>query len=260
MMTISIRRAYPVLIILYLALTLAGCATTPTLPPEEPAMHSNSEFADDEQILANDPMEGYNRSMYKFNYNFDKYVFLPVVDTYEFILPTFAQTGVTNFFNNIGEGRTLYNSLLQAKGTKAMITVGRLLTNSTIGIGGLFDPATSLGMKRQNEDFGQTLGVWGVGAGPYFVLPVLGPGTVRSASGFVVDTAIHSEAITILKNSTAPHMSDGTKNTIANSLAALKAIDNRHKQAFRYHDSGYPIEYELVQFLFRQSRELQTMK
>jgi phospholipid-binding lipoprotein MlaA len=259
MMTISIRRAYPVMIILYFALTLAGCATTATLPPEVPAMHSNSEFADDEQILANDPMEGYNRSMYKFNYNFDKYFFIPVVDAYEFVLPTFAQTGVTNFFNNINEGRTFYNSLLQAKGTKAMITAGRFLTNTTLGIGGLFDPATSLGMKRQTEDFGQTLGVWGVGHGPYFVLPVLGPGTTRSATGFVADTAIHSAVITSVKNSTTG-MSDGQKNVIANSLAGLKAIDNRHKMAFRYHDSGYPFEYELVQFLFIQSREMETMK
>ena len=260
MMTISIRRAYPVMIILYLAMALAGCATTSTLPPEVPAMHSNSEFADDEQILANDPMEGYNRSMYKFNYNFDKYFFIPVVDTYEFILPTVAQTGVTNFFNNINEGRTFYNSLLQAKGKKAAITLGRFVTNSTLGLAGLFDPASNMGMKRQTEDFGQTLGVWGVGHGPYFVLPVLGPGTTRSATGFVVDTAVHAEAITILKNSVLPKVSDGTKNTIQNSLGALKAIDNRHKMAFRYHDSGYPFEYELVQFLFIQSRELETMK
>jgi phospholipid-binding lipoprotein MlaA len=258
-MTISIRRAFPVMILLYLALTLSGCATAPVLPPEEPAMHSVKEFADDENILVDDPMEGYNRSMYKFNYNFDKYVFLPVVNTYEFILPTFAQTGVSNFFNNVGEGRTLYNSLLQAKGTKAMITLGRFLTNTTIGIGGLFDPATSFGMKRQNEDFGQTLGVWGVGAGPYFVMPILGPGTVRSASGFVVDTAVHSVAVSVFKNQ-FHGLSDGTKNTIQNSLAVLKAIDNRHQQPFRYHEHGYPFEYELVQFLFRQSRELQVMK
>jgi phospholipid-binding lipoprotein MlaA len=258
-MTISIRRAYPVMIILYLALALAGCATTSTLPPEVPAMHSNSEFADDEQILANDPMEGYNRSMYKFNYNFDKYFFIPVVDAYEFVLPTFAQTGVTNFFNNINEGRTFYNSLFQAKGKKAMITAGRFVTNTTLGIGGLFDPASNMGMRRQTEDFGQTLGVWGVGHGPYFVLPVLGPGTTRSAAGFVADTAIHSAVITAVKNSTTG-MSDGQKNVIANSLATLKAIDNRHKMAFRYHDTGYPFEYELVQFLYRQSREMQVYK
>ncbi len=259
-MTISIRRAYPVMIILTLALTLAGCATTSTnLPPEEPAMHSVKEFADDENIIVSDPMEGFNRSMYKFNYNFDKYLFLPVVNTYEFILPTFAQTGVSNFYNNINEVRTFYNSLLQAKGMKSLTTLGRFATNTTIGIGGLFDPATSFGMKRQNEDFGQTLGAWGVPAGPYLVIPVLGPGTVRSTSGFLVDSAVHGaikSAVDLPQYFTPEHNGDN----LLTALTVLKAIDNRHQQTFRYHDSGYAFEYELVQFLFRQSRELQVMK
>jgi phospholipid-binding lipoprotein MlaA len=91
-------------------------------------------------------------------------------------------------------------------------------------------------------------------------MPILGPGTVRSAGGFAVDTVVHSAAVTTLKNSTFRGLSDGTKNTILNSVAVLKAIDNRHQQPFRYHDSGYPFEYELVQFLYRQSREMQVMK
>ena len=256
-MKIAISRAYPVMITLFLALNLAGCATTTTnLPPEEPAMHSVKEFTEDENIIGNDPMEGYNRSMYKFNYNFDKYIFLPVVNTYEFILPSGAQTGVSNFFNNINEGRTLYNSVLQAKGGKALTTLGRFVTNTTLGIGGLLDPATGIGMKRQNEDFGQTLGVWGVPAGPYFVMPVLGPGTVRSASGFLVDTAVHAAFVNTLD---IPKNVDHGQ-AILNVLAGLKAIDNRHQQPFRYHEHGYPFEYELVQFLFIQSREMQTMK
>ena len=255
-MTISIRRAYPVMIILTLALTLAGCATTATLAPEQPAMHSVKEFADDENILPNDPWEGFNRSMYKFNYNFDKYVFLPVVDSYEYIMPTVAQTGVSNFFNNIGEIRTFYNSLLQAKGKKSMVTLGRLVTNTTIGIGGLFDPATNFGMKRQNEDFGQTLGVWGVPSGPYLVIPVLGPSTARGATGFVVDSAAHYA----IKNAIGPDRNLGMSNGVLAGITVLKGIDNRHQQPFRYHDSGYVFEYELVQFLYRQSREMQVMK
>jgi phospholipid-binding lipoprotein MlaA len=224
-----------------------------------PAMHSAKEFADDEQILPNDPWEGFNRSMYKFNYNFDKYFFLPVVNSYEYIMPTVAQTGVSNFFNNVNEIRTFYNSLLQAKGKKSMTTLGRFVTNTTIGIGGLFDPATSFGMKRQTEDFGQTLGVWGVPSGPYLVVPVLGPGTVRSTSGFVVDSAVHAairNAIDIPEHFKPEK--DGEN--ILTALTVLKAIDNRHQQPFRYHDSGYPFEYELVQFLYRQSREMQVMK
>ena len=193
MKTFFFNRAYSLVTVFSLTFVLAGCATTTaSLPPVQPAMHTVAEV--DEVVVAanarvNDPWQGFNRSMYKFNYNFDKYFFLPVVSGYEFITPTFAQTGVSNFFNNIREVPTFYNSLLQLKGGKAVTTAGRFVTNTTIGILGLFDPATSLGMARQNEDFGQTLGVWGVGTGPYVVLPVLGPNTVRSAGGYIFDSA-----------------------------------------------------------------------
>jgi phospholipid-binding lipoprotein MlaA len=269
-MTLTIRRAYPVLIILYLALTLAGCATTTAnLPPEVPAMHTVSEIGDDFVMLntakgpvkLEDPWVGYNRSIYKFNYNFDKYIFLPIVNTYEYIAPTVVQTGVSNFFNNIAEIRTLYNSLLQGKGQKSLTTLERFATNTTIGILGFFDPATGFGMKRQNEDFGQTLGYYDVGTGPYFVLPILGPGTVRSTGGFVVDTAIHAGVKSGLD---VPSWdiwgNENTGNTVVTVASVFKAIDNRHQEPFRYHDSGYPFEYELVKFLYAQSRELQVMK
>jgi phospholipid-binding lipoprotein MlaA len=257
-MTIAIRRALPVLIALYMALTLAGCATTAaTLPPEVPAMHSVKEL--DDEIVAGadtDPWVNTNKSIYVFNYNLDKYFLLPIVNGYEFIMPTFAQTGVTNFFNNIGEIRTLYNSLFQAKGGKALTTTGRFLTNSTIGIAGLFDPATGFGMKRQNEDFGQTLGVWGVGTGPYFVFPALGPGTVRSGTGFLVDVGIHSGIKTAL--GLPDNIDHGAE--IQAGVTALKTIDNRHKEPFRYLDNGYPFEYELVRYFYRQSREMEVRK
>jgi phospholipid-binding lipoprotein MlaA len=136
--------------------------------------------------------------MYKFSYYFDKRFFLPVVSGYEFITPTFAQTGLSNFFGNIGEVRTLYNSLFQLKGVKALSTLARFLTNSTIGIGGLFDPATHFGLKKQSEDFGQTLDYWGVGPGPYLVVPVLGPNSLRSAGGFAVDAGIHYAIVTVI--------------------------------------------------------------
>ena len=259
-MTIAIRRALPVLIALSMALTLAGCATTAaTLPPEEPAMHSVQEL--DDEVVAGadtDPWVTTNKSLYVFNYNLDKYLLLPVVNTYEYILPTFVQTGVSNFFNNIAEIRTLYNSLFQAKGGKALTTTGRFLTNSTIGIAGLFDPATSFGMKRQNEDFGQTLGVWGVGSGPYLVIPALGPGTVRSAGGFVVDTAIHSGIRTALD--LPDSVSEEHGDEIQTGVTVLKTIDNRHQQPFRYLDNGYPFEYELVRYFYRQSREMEMQK
>jgi len=250
-MIVTIRRAYPIITAMYLALTFCGCAsTTPTLPPEEPAMHSVSEIDDDYIARVNDPWEGFNRSMYKFNYNFDKYVFLPVVNTYEFITPTFVQKGLSNFFNNIGEICTLYNSLFQLKGEKAMMTTGRFLTNSTIGIAGLFDPATPIGLERQNEDFGQTLGYWGVGTGPYLVLPVFGPGTVRSASGLAVDSGVHYTLVNEVD----------LDDDLQTGITALNTIDTRHQQPFRYYDSGYPFEYYMVRFLSREKRELAVMK
>ena len=260
-MTINLRRVSPMMLALYLVLLLAGCATTKAdLPPEVPAMHTIDEFSDDEDRVAyaNDPWETFNRRMYRFNYNFDKYVFLPVVSGYEFITPSFVQTGVSNFFDNVYEIRTLYNSLFQLKMKKALTTLGRFVTNSTIGIGGLFEVADSFGLKRQNEDFGQTLGRWGVGTGPYLVLPILGPNTVRSATGFGVDAGIRIlmlDAIDPYENCSA-----NDKLAIEAGTTTLEAINLRRKQKFRYYESGYPFEYYMVRFLYRESREFLIMK
>ncbi|MBL0713959.1 MAG: VacJ family lipoprotein [Desulfosarcina sp.] len=122
-----------------------------------------------------DPWEGFNRGMYKFNYGFDKYFFLPVTRGYEFITPAVARKGVTNFFSNLYEITNFINNLLQGKAEGCVNSVFRFAFNSTLGIGGVMDPATEMGFPQWKEDFGQTLGVWGVGPGPYLVLPVLGP-------------------------------------------------------------------------------------
>jgi len=137
-----------------------------------------------------DPLESWNRRVYHFNYRFDQWVFLPVVDGYRYITPSFLRTGVSNFFNNLGDVPNLVNSLLQLKGQRSLETTGRLLLNTTLGIAGLWDPATSMGLPRQSEDFGQTLGRWGLPPGPYLVLPFLSSSTVRDAGGTVVDWAV----------------------------------------------------------------------
>jgi len=252
-MSITIRRVKLLILALILTLSVAGCATiTASHPPEEPAMHTVSEFKDDDYVVRiADPWEGFNRRMYKFNYNFDKYFFNPVVSGYEFITPTFVQTGVTNFYKNVGEVRTLYNSLFQAKVKKSLITLGRFVTNSTIGIGGLFDPATSFGLGRQKEDLGQTLRVWGVGSGPYLVLPILGPNTVRSASGFAVDAGIRYAIISAID----PFKNIKGKDGIEVGISTLEAIDMRHKESFRYYESGYPFEYYMVRFIYSEKSE-----
>ena len=175
-----------------LALLLSGCAAGRAyLPDDVPPMHTVREFSDDENVSrTGDPWEGLNRSMYKFNYEADRFVLLPVVTGYEKTVPRFARTGVSNFFTNIREVQTFYNCILQAKGKKSLVTLGRFMTNSTIGIGGLFDPASAFGWRRENEDFDRTLEIWGVGTGPYLVLPILGPNTIRSAGGFAVDGGV----------------------------------------------------------------------
>lgn len=260
-MTATIRQIFVVLITLYAVLSVAGCATTTAnLPPEVPAMHTVSEFSDDPERIAyvDDPWEGFNRRMYNFNYYFDNYVFLPVVSGYEFVTPTFVQKGVSNFFDNVGEIRTLYNSLFQLKGGKALTTLGRFVTNSTVGLTGFFDAATFMGMKCQKEDFDQTLGYWGVGTGPYLVLPVLGPGTVRSQSGFAVDAAIRYALVSAIDP--FENVDNGDAIAIQTGIMVLEAIDKRHRESFRYYESGYPFEYYMVRFLYREKRELAIMK
>jgi len=257
-MSITIRLVCPVIIAFYVAFSCAGCATTTAkLLPELPAMHTVSEFSDDKYVSRiPDPWEGFNRSMYKFNYKFDKYFFLPIVSGYEYITPTFAQAGVSNFFSNVGEFRTLYNSLLQLNGGKFSVTLCRFVTNSTIGIGGLFDPATRFGLERKKGDFGQTLGVWGISSGPYLVMPILGPNTVRSASGFAVDAGIRYATI----NAIDPFANTSGKDGIEAGISTLEAIDMRHRESFRYFESEYPFEYYMVRFLYSEKQELQIKK
>ena len=257
MSPVTIRPVYIMLATLCLTVSLAGCATTSAnLPPEVPAMHSLSEVTDDRVTVTPDPWYGFNRGMYKFNYNLDKYVLLPVVNGYEFITPTFVQTGVSNFFNNIGEIRNLTNNLFQLKGKNSLITLGRFATNSTIGIAGLFDPATSMGMEPKIEDFGQTLGYWGTGTGNYLVLPLFGPSNVRDTGGLAADSAIHAG----IKSAIDPFDGDKNGDLILMGATLLNAIDKRHVEKFRYNGSDYPFEYDMVRWLAGEKRKLEVMK
>lgn len=136
----------------------------------------------------NDPYEGYNRAIYKFNDVADKTVLKPVAKAYTTVTPSPIRTGVRNFFNNIGSIKTIVNDLLQFKFSQAFQDSGRFVINSTFGIAGLIDVAGMDGIPQHNEDFGQTLGVWGVESGPYVVMPFFGPSTLRDSFGFTVDT------------------------------------------------------------------------
>jgi phospholipid-binding lipoprotein MlaA len=136
-----------------------------------------------------DPFESFNRSMYVFNDNLDTYAIKPIAKGYKAITPDIVDTGVTNFFSNIDDIIVLINDILQLKFKQATSDSARIVFNTVIGLAGLIDVSTEFGLPKHNEDFGQTLGYWGVGSGPYLVLPVFGSSNIRDAAGFTVDTA-----------------------------------------------------------------------
>lgn len=141
-----------------------------------------------------DPWEGFNRSMFAFNEWADRWLIEPLAIGWDFALPEAVQLGIDNFFDNLHFPRRFANDLLQGKPRHAGETLGRFLLNSTFGVGGLFDPAVTNGwLPAHDEDFGQTLGVWGVPPGPYLVWPVVGPSSPRDTVGLVVDGYMRPE-------------------------------------------------------------------
>jgi phospholipid-binding lipoprotein MlaA len=134
-----------------------------------------------------DPMEPFNRKMYGFNDSVDKAVLKPVAKGYVAVVPSLVRLGISNVFNNLGVVVTTVNDALQLKGTKVPVDVARFMTNLVFGLGGLIDVATELKIENRKEDFGQTLGYWGVGSGPYLVLPFFGPSDTRDAPALAVD-------------------------------------------------------------------------
>ena len=159
-------RIFKLFIVVLVIFQVSGCAT-----------HTNQ-----------DPLESFNRAIYKFNDVADGAVIKPISKGYKNIAPTFIVKGVNNFFNNIRDVVTVINELLQGKIEYAANDTGRILVNSTIGLLGFVDVHSMNGGERRKEDFGQTLGYWGVGQGAYLVLPFVGPSTTRDAVGFVTDT------------------------------------------------------------------------
>ena len=161
-----------------------------------------------------DPLEGLNRSVYKFNDVADKAVLKPVAGVYKAVLPNPVRGGVSNFFSNLGEVVTVINDLLQFKFDKAMTDAGRFAINSTFGLGGLIDLAAKDGIEKRKEDFGQTLATWGWKDSAYLVLPLLGSSTVRDTGGLVVDS--WADPMRYINNVPA-----------RNSLMGVKLIDRR---------------------------------
>jgi phospholipid-binding lipoprotein MlaA len=140
------------------------------------------------QAADEDPWEGVNRVIYTFNDTLDTYALKPLAQGYQFITPQFLEDGIHNMFNNIGDVRNFANDVLQAKPHAAGVDTARLLLNTTLGVAGFFDVGTKMGLQRNDEDFGQTLGYWGVPSGPYVMLPFFGPSTVRDGLAKYPDT------------------------------------------------------------------------
>ncbi|QID18784.1 VacJ family lipoprotein [Nitrogeniibacter mangrovi] len=203
---------------------VAGCATVPYENPD-------------------DPWERYNRTMFTINDKVDKALMKPLAQTYDAVTPLPVRTGVGNFFGNLGDVWTGANNLLQGKGHDGLTDAGRVLINSTLGIFGLFDVATEMGLDKHDEDFGQTLAVWGVPAGPYFVVPFFGPRTLRGGAALPVDLVVGS----------AVHPADVAAR---NAVTGLRLVHQRAELlgADRAVDQGSLDKYAYVRDFYLQRR------
>jgi phospholipid-binding lipoprotein MlaA len=171
------RRAMMIVLVAATAL-VTGCATT---------RHAGGSGDADAPAASTDPIEGFNRAVFTVNDKLDRAVFKPIAQGYEKVLPDVVRSCVTNIFGNIADVPASLNNMLQGKFRDGASDICRVGVNTVVGVGGCFDIASKWGFEKHNEDFGQTLGVWGVPSGPYLVLPLFGPSTFRDAPALIVD-------------------------------------------------------------------------
>lgn len=200
----QIRKQMKSLVILSFSFFLASCATT----------HN-----------AGDPLEGWNRGVQSFNDKFDEYAMKPVAKGYQWLMPEFVDQGISNFFSNLNDISVTINDLLQFKLAQTGMDSSRFLINTTAGIGGLIDVASMIDLPKHDEDFDQTLGVWGIPTGPYVVLPLLGPSSPRGITGLIGDAA--ANPATYVGFGAFPGMDDLVESVISSGLFVVNAIDKR---------------------------------
>lgn len=169
---------------LLILLVLSGCATSPNYTADE-----------------RDPWQGFNRKVYVFNNALDQAFLVPAATSYRAVAPEFVEDGVSNFFSNLDDLNVAFNNTLQFKFLDAASDIGRIVVNSTIGLLGFMDVASRMGLDKHDEDFGQTLGYWGAGTGPYVMLPLLGPTNLRDGPGKVVDSLVYPPTWVDIKSS-----------------------------------------------------------
>ncbi len=219
------------------ALALGGCASAPADPAEREAYYES-----------NDPIEPFNRAMFSFNKGLDKVALKPAAQAYRAALPRTLQDGIRNFLNNIRTPVMLANNVLQGDVDGARLVIARFAVNTVLGFGGFGDPAGDLGAKFRDEDFGQTLAVWGAGEGPYLMLPLFGPSNPRDLIGLIVDTLI--DPINIWADNT-----DRTEVTLSRTLVRgidkrsrhIKTLDDLEKSSLDF--------YATIRSLYRQIRK-----
>ncbi len=229
---------------------------------------SNIKYPDEEYILTdkifyltdiNDSLEPFNRRMYALNTEIDRYVYIPITTVYTAYVPKPVRVGINNFFVNLGEITTTMNSLLQLKPGKALNSLGRFAINSTVGIGGIFDVAKNVGMKNDPETFGETLGVYGVDAGSYLVVPLTGPTTVRDGVGMVVDGYVSGQVQEKIFNNTIYEIGI-EKNVFFPTKTTAQGLNARAMVKFKYGDMNSPFEYDLARAFIYNYRQLQVGK
>ena len=221
-----------------LAVALAACASTPAAGANDIA----------------DPYEGFNRKMFAFNNGLDKYALDPAATAYKTVTPEFARDRVTDFLRNLRGPVIFANDVLQGEPDRAGTTFARFGINTTIGLLGLWDAATHMGLDRHNEDFGQTLAVWGVESGPYLVLPVLGPTTPRDLTGFGVDRAIDPLTWVQLDND------DDTDLAIRAGLGVVGALNTRVRLEDQINTlNAQPEPYIALRRIYSSSRQAQIL-
>jgi phospholipid-binding lipoprotein MlaA len=202
--------------------------------------------ADAPPLTAYDPLERMNRFTYRFNARFDAAIFLPVANGYR-RLPSPLRTGVHNFFDNLREIDTMVNYAVQGRFGRGFCSFGRFVINSTIGIGGLFDFATQFRVIAAPTGFGTTLASWGLHPGPYLVLPLLGPSTLREGVGLLGDYGL----------SYGVNIANLYRDDQSYALGVVNAVDERAQVAFRYYSTGSPFEYDNIRFLYVRKLLLQ---
>lgn len=228
--------------IISLFLGLFLCSVSSLSFAEEVEVQNTQEKEWEQYFGDNDPLEGLNRRVYYFNYGFDKYLFSPLVRGYQMLTPDFVEDRVTDFYKNTRTVGVLGNSLLQTKGRKSMRALARLSINTILGLGGLFDVASQLGMPKPYEDFGLTLAHYGVPRGPYLILPILGPRYLRDAIGSGVDMQSMKLAEFYPQDP---------------SVVALGILDRKSRSSFEFYSTNSPFEYEYVRFIYKKYRTIQ---